>query len=146
MSQEQHQLQLASELRTIVSRLMKKLRSKSSVTGRLSLTERSVIKTLDQHKELLPSELAAMEKVTTQSMSQILNRLFALGYISRRSSDTDKRKIIITLSAGGRDLLHQTRNERDEWLSKAISETFSENEQEMLSKLMKPLSRLVDFD
>ncbi len=92
MIEEQRQLQLASDLRIVISRLVKKLRSRSSVGDKLSLTERSVIKLLDQRKELLPSELAAMEKVTTQSMSQILNHLFALGYIRRKTSDTDKRK------------------------------------------------------
>ena len=49
--------QLASGLRTVVTRLVKKLRSKSSVSEKLSMTERSVIKLLDEHKELLPSEL-----------------------------------------------------------------------------------------
>jgi DNA-binding MarR family transcriptional regulator len=146
MNSEQYDLQLASDLRTIVTRLIKKLRSKSSAGEKLSLTERSVIKLLDQHKELFPTELAAMEKITTQSMSQILNHLSEMGYISRRISDTDKRKVIITLSEGGQDLLYKTRNERDEWLNLAIKKNYNESEKDMLRKCLAPLTRLVDFD
>src|SRR5579871_3293535 len=90
--------QLASELRTVISRLIRKLRVKSEVAGLLSLTERSTLALLDQHKTLLPSEMAAMEKITTQSMSQILNHLSELGYINRKMSGIDKRKCMISLS------------------------------------------------
>ncbi|MDP4251953.1 MAG: MarR family transcriptional regulator, partial [Bacteroidota bacterium] len=62
MVSEQNNKQLASDLRTVVSRLVKKLRHKSASGEKLSLTERSTIALLDQHKELLPSELAVMEK------------------------------------------------------------------------------------
>jgi DNA-binding MarR family transcriptional regulator len=146
MKREERQLQLASDLRTVISRLIKKLRTKAPNNDQLSLTERDVIKLLDQHKELLPSELAAMEKVTTQSMSQILNHLLELGFISRKDSETDKRKVIITLSKQGRELLNKTRHERDEWLYMAIGETLTREEQELLRKLIVPLNKVVEFD
>jgi DNA-binding MarR family transcriptional regulator len=146
MTNLQTDLQLASELRTVVTRLIKKLRSKSSVSGVLSLTERSTIALLDQHKELLPNELAAMEKITTQSMSQILNHLLELGYITRRVSETDKRKAIISLSKSGQNILYKVRNERDEWLNKALEETCSAKEQDLLRRALVPLTKLVDYD
>src|SRR5664279_4149998 len=117
---EQDTTQLASDLRTVITRLIKKLRNKSVTSGTLSLTERSTIALLDQHKELLPNELAAMEKITTQSMSQILNHLLELGYITRKVSKTDKRKSIISLSKTGRHTLYKLRNEREEWLNTAL--------------------------
>ncbi|MDR3715042.1 MAG: MarR family transcriptional regulator [Puia sp.] len=138
--------QLASDLRMVVTRLIKKLRNKSTANEKLSLTERSTLRQLDQHKELLPSELAAMEKITTQSMSQILGHLSELGYITRRISDTDKRKSIISLSERGQEMLYKVRNERDEWLNRAIRETCSPGEQEALRRALIPLTKLVDFD
>jgi DNA-binding MarR family transcriptional regulator len=138
--------ELAADLRIVVTRLFKKLRTKSITSSKLSLTERSTIALLDQHKELLPSELAAMEKITTQSMSQILNHLLALGYIQRRISKTDKRKSIITLSKAGQGILHKVRNEREEWLNKALQETCSAKEQEVLRRAIAPLTKLVDFE
>jgi DNA-binding MarR family transcriptional regulator len=146
MISEQTDLQLASDLRTVTTRLIKKLRSKSSVSGDLSLTERSTIGLLDQHKELLPNELASMEKITTQSMSQILNHLLELGYINRRISKTDKRKSIISLSKAGQNVLYKVRNERDEWLNKALQQTCSVKEQEILRRAITPLTKLIDFD
>jgi len=139
-------LQLASDLRTVVARLMKKLR-KTSVTGQmLSLTERSTMSALQLHKQLLPSELALMEKITNQSMSQILNHLLELGFITRTASETDKRKVIISLTEEGERILLQVRSERDEWLANAIKETFNDDDEALLRKLIAPLTRLVDFE
>lgn len=146
MTNQQTDLQLASALRMVITRLIKKLRNKSTTSDTLSLTERSTLALLDQHKELLPGELASMEKITTQSMSQILNHLLELGFINRRTSPTDKRKAIISLSKAGQNILYKVRNERDEWLSKALNETFSAAEQDMLRSMLVPLNRLVDFD
>ena len=143
---KQTDIQLASELRTVVTRLIKKLR-KHSVTGMaLSLTERSTLSLLDQSGELLPNELASMEKITNQSMSQILNHLAELGYINRRTSKEDKRKSIISLSAKGAAVLKQVRSERDNWLYLAINETCTEEEIDILKRSIKPLKKLVDFE
>src|SRR5258708_20779846 len=133
-------LQLASDLRTVITRLVKKLR-KESVTGQqLSLTERSTMSLLYQYKQLLPSELASMEKITNQSMSQILNYLLNLGLISRTSSETDKRKVIISLTEKGEKTLLQMRSERDMWLARAIRETSNEEVEELLKKVLCPLT------
>lgn len=143
---KQSDIQLASDLRTVITRLIKKLR-KHSVTGMsLSLTERSTMGLLDLHGELLPNELASMEKITTQSMSQILNHLYELGYINRRISKEDKRKSIISLSAKGAATLKQMRSERDSWLYQAIMKECSEGEITVLKKALIPLSKLVDFE
>ncbi len=146
MVNTQNSQKLASDLRTVITRLIKKLRNQSTAGEKLSLTERSTISLLDQHGELLPSELAAMEKITTQSMSQILNHLLELGYIVRRISPTDKRKAIISLSKAGQQILYKMRNERDEWLHDALKSACTTREQEMLRRAIRPLTRLVDFD
>lgn len=139
-------LQFVSDLRTVVGRMIKKLR-KESVTGQqLSLTERSTLSLLDQHKTMLPSELAAMEKITNQSMSGILNHLLALGYIVRTASETDGRKVQISLSAEGEKTLLKVRNERDQWLANAIAATCTVAEQESLKNLIPILTKIVEFE
>lgn len=138
-------LQFVSDLRTVVTRLIKKLR-KESVTGQqLSLTERSTLSLLHQYKEMLPSELAAMEKITNQSMSQILSHMLELGYIIRTASKTDKRKVLITLSPDGEKILLQVRNERDQWMTRAIEATCTPEEQAILKQAIKPLTKIIDF-
>ena len=145
MTQNQD-LQLASDLRTAVSRLTKKLRKKSITGQGLSMTERSSLVLLHQNKEMLPSELASMEKITNQSMSQILGHLMELGYINRKASETDKRKVIISLTAAGEEMILRVRSERDEWLAKAIEATCDEEEIERIKKAIGPLTKLIDFD
>ena len=112
----------------------------------LSLTERSTMSLLDQYGELLPNELAAMEKITNQSMSQILNHLSELGYINRRISKEDKRKSLISLSAKGAAVLKQVRSERDSWLYQALSKSCSAEELDVLKKALGPLKKLVEFE
>jgi len=138
-------IDFATELRTAVARLTKKLRKQSPTGLQLSLTERSTMALLQQHSGLLPSELAAMEMITNQSMSQVLNHLFELGYITRTISATDKRKINISLSKDGQDTLIKFRHERDEWLAKAIRESCTPEEQTLLKQVIVPLTKLVDF-
>ena len=141
----QQDLQFASDLRTAVGRLIKKLRKESPSAQKLSLTERSVMGLLYQHKALLPSELAAMEVITNQSMSQVLNRLSEFGYIIRIPSETDKRKVNISLSPAGQTALLQFRHERDEWLLKTIEQTCTAEEKELLKKALVPLIKLGEF-
>jgi DNA-binding MarR family transcriptional regulator len=138
-------IQLASDLRTAITRLVKKLRKESPTGLQLSLTERSTMSLLYKHKALLPSELAAMEMITNQSMSQVLNHLSELGYITRIPSETDKRKVNISLSKSGETTLLQFRHERNEWLAKAITEICTTEEQMILKKAIGPLTKLVDF-
>lgn len=139
-------LQYVAELRTVLTRLIKKLRKESTTGQQLSLTERSTLVLLQQHTALQPTELAAMEKITNQSMSQILAHLFELGYINRSVSETDKRKAIITLSKQGGEVLKQVRSERDKWLAQAIEATCTSQEQEMLKQVIAPLEKIIEFE
>jgi DNA-binding MarR family transcriptional regulator len=138
--------QLASDLRTVISRLIKKLRKKSAAGLELSLTERSTLALLDMHGELLPNELASMEKITNQSMSQVLNHLQEVGYITRRTSQQDRRKSIVRLSARGASVLAQMRRERDSWLYQALTQACTASEIALLKKAVGPLKKLVDFE
>jgi DNA-binding MarR family transcriptional regulator len=112
----------------------------------LSLTERSTMALLQQHKALLPSELAAMEKITNQSMSQVLSNLSELGYIIRTASTTDKRKVNISLSEQGETTLLRVRHERDEWLANALNVCCTPAEQAIIKQAIMPLTKLVDFE
>jgi len=138
-------IEFASELRNVITRLIKKLRKESPTSQRLSMTETSTMSLLQQHKSLLPGELAAMEMITNQSMSQVLNHLYELGYITRVSSEADKRKINISLSEKGEKILELFRHERDEWIVKAIENTCSPKEQAMLKQIIEPLTKIVDY-
>ncbi len=142
---QQEDVQFVPELRAAINKLVKKLRKESPTGQKFSLTERSTMSSLYQHKALLPSELAAMEMITNQSMSQVLNHLFEMGYIIRVPSETDKRKVNISLSAEGENIFQQFKHERDEWLQQAIAQACTAEERQLLKQVIVPLIKLVEF-
>jgi len=111
----------------------------------LSLTERSTLALVYQYTAILPSELSAMEKVTGQSMSQIINKLLSRGYVKKTPSRTDKRKVIITITAAGKKTIDLKRHEKEEWLAKSIFEKTSQQEKNVLVSAIKVLTKLVDL-
>jgi DNA-binding MarR family transcriptional regulator len=136
--------ELASRLRMSVSRLIKVIKSEVRHDELLSLTERSALSMVYEHLKMLPSELAAKEKVTCQSMSQIINKLSNNGYVKRTPSLEDKRKVIITITSKGKEFIELKRSKSMEWLEKAISEKTTEAEKEILRSAIKVLTKLVD--
>jgi len=136
--------ELASGLRIAVSRLVKVIRSEVRHNELLSLTERSTLSLLYQNLKMLPSELAAKEKVTSQSMSQIINKLSLNGYITKTPSTEDKRKVIITLTSMGKEFIELKRNKSQEWLAKTISEKTTESEKQILMNAITILTKLID--
>jgi DNA-binding MarR family transcriptional regulator len=137
--------EIAANLRVVISRLVKILRNEIKNDEMLSLTERSTLALVYQSSEILPSELAVMEKVTNQSMSQIINKLLELGYIKKTSSKTDKRKVIITVTSGGKKFIEKNRHEKQEWLARSIFEKTTQKEKEVLVSAIKVLTKLVDL-
>lgn len=136
----------ATELRTVITRLVKKLRRQSKAGQQLSLTERSVLVQLQQQGPLHPGVLAAMEKVTNQSMSQILNHLSALNLVRRTPSEEDKRKVLISLTEAGETILTKIRSEPDEWLAEVIHQTCSKEEVFILRQAAGLMTRMVNFE
>ncbi len=143
---ELNQMQLATDLRTVVTRLIKRLRTESTLGNELSLTERSTLALIQQQGKASPAELAAMEKITNQSMSAVLQHLASLGYIERTASKEDKRKQVISISKAGEKKLQQVRSLRDEWLSRAMRDTCTARELEALAKAVAALGRIVDYE
>ena len=137
-------IKIAAELRTVVSRLMKVLRRETSNEERLSLTERSTLFLVHTNAMVLPSELAAIEKVTSQSMSQILNKLIKLDYINKTSSTADKRKTYITLTPTGKQIVERIKKEREEWLANTINAKITVEEKEILAKSIDILTKLTE--
>lgn len=133
---------LASDLRAVISALHKGLRRFS--VNSYSMTEMETIGLLTREPALLPSQLAALTRVKTQTMSQILNKLEAQRVIKRTPSKEDKRSILISLTAPGRKMVQQMRYERDEWLRHAIDTALTEKEKDLLIKAVPLLNKLVD--
>jgi DNA-binding MarR family transcriptional regulator len=137
-------IEVAGSLRTVLHRLIKQLRRETRNEAQLSLTERSTMGLLYQHGELQPSDIARMEKVTTQSMSQIINHLFELNYIYKNASAEDKRKVLLSLTEAGKAYVEQLRLDKQEWLARALHEKVSPEERERIMDALQLLAKLID--
>jgi DNA-binding MarR family transcriptional regulator len=136
---------LASALRTATSHLFKRLRQQINTIDNLSITEITTLSNLYNHQELFPSEMAKMVKIKAQSMSQIINKLEEANLIVKIPSETDKRKIAISLSDFGRQMVDKTRHERDEWLNEAIENCLSASDKKLLEQAVVLMNKLIDY-
>lgn len=137
--------ELASSLRDIVSRMHKRLRKEVKSADNLSLTEITTLSYLYTNGAMFPSELAEATMVKAQSMSQIITHLEELKIITKTPSDTDKRKVAISLTDFGRQMVEQTRYERDEWMDNAIENNLSPAEKKTLQDAVMLMNKLADY-
>jgi DNA-binding MarR family transcriptional regulator len=131
---------LASELRLIVGRLIRRMRAE----GRLPLAQGAVLGRLDRGGAATVSALAAAERVRPQSMSQTVSELEADGLVSRRPDPTDRRQLLVELTEAGHATLADERRQREGWLARAIAEDLSGAERAALERAIESLRRLAD--
>jgi DNA-binding MarR family transcriptional regulator len=116
---------LASALRISVSRLARRLRAERAAHGlqpELSDTQLGALATLERKGAMTPGELAEHEKVQPPSMTRVIAVLEQRGLVLRAAHATDKRQVVLTVSDGGRDLVHQSRRLREAWLARRLRE------------------------
>ena len=143
-SVSERDIEVAAALRTAIHRLVKLLRRETHAESQLSLTERSVLGSLYTQGELAPSMLAQLEKVTTQSMSQIINHLFKLDLIRKTPSGEDKRMVLLSLTDKGKLYVEDARNQKQEWLAHALHRKVSAGEKDILMEALKILTRIIE--
>lgn len=131
---------LASDLRVVLGQLMRRLRSEH----RFSLSHGAVLSRLDREGPRSVSELASAERIRPQSMAQTVGELEAEGLVSRRPDADDRRRAVVELTAAGRVVLEAERRQREGWLAQAISDGFSDHEQQVLSDAVELLRRLAE--
>jgi DNA-binding MarR family transcriptional regulator len=133
--------ELSSALRISVMRLSRRKRQERSGEAGLSATQLAAMATLRRHGPLTAGELAAHEKVSPPSMTRVLGHLSDLGMVSRRSSPTDGRQVLVELSEAGAELLAADRRRRDEWLGARLAE-LTDQERAQLRDVVGLLDRL----
>ena len=131
---------IASELRVTIGCLVRRLRAEH----RFSLAHGSVLGRLDREGPLSTSDLAAAERVRPQSMAQTVSDLEGEGLVSRRPDPSDGRRALLELTEEGLLALQAERLQREGWLIQAITNGFSESEQEALARAVPLLTRLAD--
>src|SRR5690242_4339880 len=91
---------LASELRTTVMRLARRLRSQRT-DDTLTLSQLAALGTLARLGALTPGELAMHERVQPPSMTRLIAKLEEAGLVSKTAHPADGRQVLVEISASG---------------------------------------------
>jgi DNA-binding MarR family transcriptional regulator len=78
---------------------------------RLTALQYTALTVLERHPALSSAQLARNSFVTAQSMADMITTLEGRGLIERHRDRTDRRRLVVALTADGRDLLHRYRDQ-----------------------------------
>jgi DNA-binding MarR family transcriptional regulator len=124
---------LATAMRISVSRLARRLRVERLGLGGtetvLSDIQLAALAALERHDSMTPGELAEHEKVQPPSMTRVLAVLEERGLVLRAPHATDRRQVVLTVTAEGRNLVQRVRRRREAWLAQRLQELSPEERQ-----------------
>jgi DNA-binding MarR family transcriptional regulator len=91
---------------------------------------------------LTAAGLAEDQHVTQQAIAQSVAALEEAALVARTRDPGDRRKVLISATEAGRELLEVSRASRKAWLFRAIEEVVSPDERADLAKAIDLLERL----
>ena len=132
---------VAAALRVSMGLLLRRLRQ-VGVPGELTVPETSALARLDRNGPATSSELARVEQISPQSMGATLSALEARGLVTRDPDARDGRRIVMSVTETGRQLLRDKRDARTEHLARALAAGFTREELGQLMAAAPLLERL----
>ena len=136
-------LSTANHLRITLGRIVRRLRQ-AHAPGEVTLSELSVLGRLDRQGVQTASQLAEQERVTPQAMSTILAELEVRNLIARTADSQDGRRLKLTATDAGRQLLAGRRSETAARVAAALDTALTTAEQQQLIKALPLLDRLAE--
>jgi DNA-binding MarR family transcriptional regulator len=141
MSENQDVDQIAAALRLSIGLLLRRLRQVKA-GGELTLPEISALARLERGGPTTASALARLEQISPQSMGATLGALEARGLIQRNPDPDDGRRIVLSVSEAGSQVLGDRRNAAVERLADALASGFTASELDKLMGVAPLLERL----
>jgi DNA-binding MarR family transcriptional regulator len=132
---------LAAGLRVSIGLLLRRLRQVRP-DDELTLPESSALARLDRTGPATPGALAKVEQISPQSMGATLAALEARGLVERHSDPADGRRVVLSVTGAGLELLRNKRGARIEQLAQALSAGFTAAELRQLAAAAPLLERL----
>jgi DNA-binding MarR family transcriptional regulator len=136
---------VAYSIRDLVSKMSRRLRKQICFPEQLSFTELNIFRLLSRNEQLTPSELCAQLNISSQYMSQVLNKLEELEFVKREASLQDKRKSFVSLTEKGKAKIDDARHVKEEWLAEAIAKQYAVEDKELIQKAVILLLTLTDL-
>lgn len=134
---------LAGELYEGIALTARRLRQ-VQVAGELPLPERAVLSRLDRTGPATAAALARAEQVSPQAMGITLGALVQRGFVERRQDPSDGRRIILSLTQGGRNQLRRKRGSGARQLAEVLAGQFTAAELETLAAAVPLIVHLGD--
>jgi DNA-binding MarR family transcriptional regulator len=143
MPQDPDVEQVAAALYVSIGLLRRRLRQ-LQVEGELTLPETAALSRLGRGGPTTSAALARLEQITPQSMGATLASLEARGLVARAADPEDGRRVILSLTEGGGEVLRSRRNAKAEQLAQALSAEFTRSELEQLLAATPLIERLAE--
>lgn len=132
---------LAAELRTTLGPILRKLRQYSEQQA-LTTAQMAVIIRLEKDGPETLSGLARAEGMRPPSMSAVIAPLQEMGYVTKAADPKDGRKMLLSLTKACKKAIENERAARQDWLTQAIRQKLSPQEQKKVSAVVHLLARL----
>jgi len=113
------------------------------VLQEIGLTEQQwrVIRALNEYKELESKQLAELCCILSPSLTGIINRLEANGYIKRRKSTEDQRRMLISLTDKSKRMFEEVSPRLEARYAEMTSQLSAEKMQ-LLKELLEEIAHL----
>lgn len=135
---------LADRLRPVLLRIARELRREARAAG-IAASDVSLLVSIKYTPGIGVNELAERERMSAAAMSKHVDRLVREGWVERTPSESDRRRIGLTLTEEGRRVLRNVRSRRTVWLSRRLG-GLSPRELAAIDAAIEPLSLLLDQD
>lgn len=132
------QTQLAADLRTQVTHLIRRFRAEAE----MPIPQLQALGLISRLGPRTTSQLAAHERMRPQSMAQTVALLEEAALVERQPDPTDGRQQLILLTPAGEAALTEFRRTAEAWVSEAITEQLSSTEQAELARGVELLGRI----
>ena len=133
--------QIAATLRLSIGLLLRRMRQ-IPTDDELTLSESAALARLDRGGPTTAATLARADQISPQSMGATLASLESRGLIERAADPDDGRRVILSATDAGLQVLRERRNARTDELARALSSGFSPEELEQLLAAAPLLERL----
>jgi DNA-binding MarR family transcriptional regulator len=132
--------QLAGVLFVGLGLVRRRLRQQK-VPGDLSFPETAALARLDRDGPATSAELARQEQISPQSMGATLSALQDRGLIERSADPADGRRVVLTMTDGGKSALQNRRRARVDQLAQGLV-GFTADELDVLQSAAPLIERL----
>jgi len=132
---------LANELRPILLRLARELRKETAHLG-ITGGQTTVLWQISEHPGIGLRALAEREGIATPTVSGLVDRLQRAGLVERVRSETDRRRVGLTITPAGASLLAAVRARRTVWLAERL-QRLAPSERAAIAGALAPLAGLI---